>query len=58
MKRVRVQKGWDMRVTHVTVSQPKPGRQNDSVGIAVEAGKLLTRHGAEDCRLLLAGPAV
>jgi hypothetical protein len=46
-----------MRVTHVTVSQPKPGRQNDSVGIAVEAGKLLTRHGAEDCRLLLAGPA-
>jgi hypothetical protein len=42
---------------HATVSQPKPGRQNDAVGMGVEAGKLLTRHGADECRLLLAGPA-
>lgn len=46
-----------MRVVHATVSRPKPGRMNDSVGMAVEAGKLLTRHGADECRLLMAGAA-
>lgn len=46
-----------MRVIHATLSRVKPGRQNDAVGMAVEAGKLLTRHGAETCRLFLAGPA-
>ena len=46
-----------MRVVHTTVSRAKPGRTNDAVGMAVEAGKLLTRHGADECRLLLAGTA-
>jgi hypothetical protein len=55
--RVRAQEGWAMRVINATVSRAKPGRQNDAVGMAVEAGKLLTRHGAENCRLLLAGTA-
>jgi hypothetical protein len=46
-----------MRVTHVTVTRPKPGRLNDAIGMGVEAGKLLTRHGAEECRLFIGGPA-
>jgi hypothetical protein len=46
-----------MRVIHASVSRAKPGRTNDAVGMAVEAGKLLTRHGAESCRLFAAGTA-
>jgi hypothetical protein len=46
-----------MTVISTTVSRAKPGRANDAVAMAVEAAKLLQRHGARDCRLLLAGAA-
>jgi|SRR5690242_7793062 hypothetical protein len=46
-----------MRMIHASVSRTKPGRMNDAVGMAAEAGKLLIRHGAESCRLFAAGTA-
>jgi hypothetical protein len=41
-----------MTVMQSIVTRPKPGRRHDAVALAVEASKLLERHGADDCRLL------
>jgi hypothetical protein len=46
--------GASMSVVQTTVTQAKPGRRNDAVAIALEASKLLERHGAADSRLLAA----
>ena len=46
-----------MTVIQTTVTRPKPGRRHDAVAIAVEAAKLLERHGGENNRLLTAQPA-
>ena len=46
-----------MSVIQTTVTRPKPGRRHDAVAIAVEAAKLLERHGGENNRLLIAQPA-
>ena len=43
-----------MTVMQSIVTRPKPGRRHDAVALAVEAAKLLERHGADDCRLLAA----
>jgi hypothetical protein len=40
-----------------TVSRPRPGRRHDAIAMALEAAKLLERHGARDNRLLVAGTA-
>jgi len=37
-----------------TVSRARPGRRHDAVAMALEAAKLLERHGAPDSRLLVA----
>src|SRR3954463_6050731 len=50
-------RGSPMTVIQTTVTRPKPGRRHDAVAIAVEAAKLLERHGGENNRLLLAQPA-
>src|SRR5689334_18635512 len=41
-----------MSLIQSTVTRAKPGRRHDAVALAVEASKLLERHGADDCRLL------
>jgi hypothetical protein len=46
-----------MTVTQSIITRPKPGRRHDAVALAVEASKLLERHGADDCRLLDASVA-
>ena len=46
-----------MTVIQTTVTRPKPGRRHDAVAFAVEAAKLLERHGGAENRLLLAQPA-
>jgi hypothetical protein len=43
-----------MSLIQSTVTRAKPGRRHDAVAMAVEASKLLERHGADDCRLLAA----
>jgi hypothetical protein len=46
-----------MSLSQSTVSRPKPGRRHDAIAMALEAAKLLERHGARDNRLLVAGTA-
>jgi hypothetical protein len=43
-----------MSVIQSTVTRAKPGRRHDAIAMAVEASKLLERHGADDSRLLAA----
>ena len=43
-----------MTVMQTTVTRPKPGRRHDAIALALEASKLLERHGATDNRLLAA----
>ena len=43
-----------MSLIQSTVTRAKPGRRHDAVAMAVEASKLLERHGADDCQLLAA----
>jgi hypothetical protein len=43
-----------MTVMQTTVTRPKPGRRHDAVALALEASKLLERHGADNSRLLAA----
>jgi hypothetical protein len=43
-----------MTVTQTTVTRPKAGRRHDAIAVALEAAKLLERHGADDSRLLAA----
>ena len=43
-----------MTVMQSIVTRPKPGRRHDAIALAVEASKLLERHGADDSRLLAA----
>jgi hypothetical protein len=46
-----------MSTIQSTVSRAKPGRLHDAVAMALEAAKLLERHGADDNRLLVADTA-
>lgn len=46
-----------MTLVQTSVSRPKPGRRMDGIALAVEASKLLERHGAADNRLLVADTA-
>ena len=46
-----------MSVLNVTVSRAKPGKRDDAIALAAEAKKLLERHGAQNCRLLVASTA-
>ncbi len=46
-----------MSTVQSTVSRAKPGRRHDAVAMALEASKLLERHGADDSRLLVAAMA-
>ena len=46
-----------MTVMQTTVTRPKPGRRHDAIALALEASKLLERHGAADNRLLVAQTA-
>jgi hypothetical protein len=41
-----------MTVMQSTITRPKPGRRHDAIAVALEAAKLLERHGANDSRLL------
>ena len=43
-----------MSLVQTTVTSAKPGRRHDAIAIALEASKLLERHGADDNRLLMA----
>jgi hypothetical protein len=43
-----------MTVMQTTVTRAKPGRRHDAVALALEAAKLLERHGADDSRFLVA----
>ena len=43
-----------MTVMQTTVTRAKPGRRHDAVALALEASKLLERHGADDSRFLAA----
>ena len=43
-----------MTVMQTTVTRAKPGRRHDAVAVALEASKLLERHGADDSRFLVA----
>ena len=43
-----------MTVMQTTVTRAKPGRRHDAVALALEASKLLERHGADDSRFLVA----
>ena len=43
-----------MTVMQTTVTRAKPGRRHDAIALALEASKLLERHGADDNRLLVA----
>jgi hypothetical protein len=43
-----------MSIMQTTVTRAKPGRRHDAIAMAVEASKLLERHGADDSRLLAA----
>jgi hypothetical protein len=43
-----------MTVMQSTVTRPKPGRRHDAIAVAIEASKLLERHGADNSRLLVA----
>jgi hypothetical protein len=43
-----------MTVMQTTVTRAKPGRRHDAIALALEASKLLERHGADDSRLLAA----
>ena len=43
-----------MSLVQTTVTTAKPGRRHDAIAIALEASKLLERHGADDNRLLMA----
>jgi hypothetical protein len=46
-----------MSLVQTSISRPKPGRRTDGIALAVEASKLLERHGAPESRLLLADTA-
>jgi hypothetical protein len=46
-----------MTIMQTTVTRAKPGRRHDAIALALEASKLLERHGAEDSRLLAAQTA-
>jgi hypothetical protein len=46
-----------MSLVQTSVSRPKPGRRHDAIALAVEAAKMLERHGAADSRLLVADTA-
>jgi len=46
-----------MSFVQTTVSRARPGRRHDAIAMALEAAKLLERHGAPDNRLLVAGTA-
>jgi len=46
-----------MSIVQTTVSRAKAGRRHDAIAMALEASKLLERHGAADNRLLVAGAA-
>jgi hypothetical protein len=46
-----------MSLVQTSVSRPKPGRRHDAIALAVEASKMLERHGAGDSRLLVADTA-
>jgi hypothetical protein len=46
-----------MSIVQTTVSRAKAGRRHDAIAMALEAAKLLERHGAPDNRLLVAGMA-
>ncbi len=43
-----------MSLVQTTVTSAKPGRRHDAIAVALEASKLLERHGADDNRLLMA----
>ncbi len=43
-----------MTVMQSTVTRSKPGRRHDAIALALEASKLLERHGASDSRFLVA----
>jgi hypothetical protein len=43
-----------MTVMQTTVTRAKPGRRHDAIAVALEASKLLERHGADDSRFLVA----
>lgn len=43
-----------MTVMQSTVTRAKPGRRHDAIAVALEASKLLERHGADDSRFLVA----
>lgn len=43
-----------MTILQSTVTRAKPGRRHDAIAMALEASKLLERHGADDSRLLAA----
>jgi len=43
-----------MTVIQTTVTRAKPGRRHDAIALALEASKLLERHGAADSRFLVA----
>jgi hypothetical protein len=46
-----------MAMSLTSVVRPKPGRIDDSLGMIVEAAKLLERHGSADNRVLVGGIA-
>lgn len=46
-----------MSFVQTTVSRARAGRRHDAIAMALEAAKLLERHGAPDNRLLVAGTA-
>ena len=46
--------GAAMTVMQTTVTAIKPGRRHDAIALALEASKLLERHGAADSRFLVA----
>ena len=43
-----------MSLVQTTVTSAKPGRRHDAIAVALEASKLLERHGAADNRFLVA----
>jgi hypothetical protein len=49
-----LREGAAMTVMQTTVTRSKPGRRHDAIALALEASKLLERHGASDSRFLVA----